>query len=43
MFQWSKTGDTYAYGAPGLLLWAITLGALLTVGVGAIYFTSSLA
>eukprot|EP00245_Coleochaete_scutata_P011247 TRINITY_DN4143_c0_g1_i1.p1 TRINITY_DN4143_c0_g1~~TRINITY_DN4143_c0_g1_i1.p1 ORF type:complete len:149 (+),score=34.10 TRINITY_DN4143_c0_g1_i1:171-617(+) len=40
--EWSKTGDTYAGGAAGLALWAVTLGAVLLGGVLLVYQTSAL-
>ncbi|GBG79844.1 hypothetical protein CBR_g30109 [Chara braunii] len=40
--EWSATGDTYAAGTQGLLLWAVTLGALLLGGALLIFNTSAL-
>eukprot|EP00250_Pteridium_aquilinum_P024522 c291_g1_i1 orf=1072-1518(-) len=41
--EWSAGGDTYAAGQTGLLLWAVTLGAVLLGGVLLVYNTSALA
>lgn len=40
--EWSASGDTYAGGAPGLALWALTLAGLLAVGGFLVYSTSAL-
>ncbi|KAG6548340.1 hypothetical protein Mapa_010119 [Marchantia paleacea] len=41
--EWSPSGDTYAGGQTGLLIWAVTLGALLLGGAILVYSTSALA
>eukprot|EP00246_Nothoceros_aenigmaticus_P006766 TRINITY_DN1996_c0_g1_i1.p1 TRINITY_DN1996_c0_g1~~TRINITY_DN1996_c0_g1_i1.p1 ORF type:complete len:147 (-),score=7.81 TRINITY_DN1996_c0_g1_i1:498-938(-) len=41
--EWSTSGDTYAGGAPGLTLWALTLAGLLAIGAFLVYSTSALA
>eukprot|EP00928_Gymnodinium_smaydae_P037948 TRINITY_DN26279_c0_g1_i1.p1 TRINITY_DN26279_c0_g1~~TRINITY_DN26279_c0_g1_i1.p1 ORF type:complete len:136 (+),score=12.46 TRINITY_DN26279_c0_g1_i1:106-513(+) len=40
--EWSPTGDVYAGGTTGLLIWAITLGAVLLGGALLVYNTSAL-
>ncbi|KAL2649547.1 hypothetical protein R1flu_017675 [Riccia fluitans] len=40
--EWSTSGDTYAGGQGGLLLWALTLAALLLGGALLVYNTSAL-
>ncbi|BBM98974.1 photosystem II 10kDa protein [Marchantia polymorpha subsp. ruderalis] len=40
--EWSPSGDTYAGGQTGLLIWAVTLGALLLGGAILVYSTSAL-
>ncbi|MGD7361334.1 photosystem II protein PsbR, partial [Ralstonia pseudosolanacearum] len=40
--EWSPTGDYYAGGTTGLLIWAITLGAVLLGGALLVYNTSAL-
>eukprot|EP00244_Chara_vulgaris_P005791 TRINITY_DN2238_c0_g1_i1.p1 TRINITY_DN2238_c0_g1~~TRINITY_DN2238_c0_g1_i1.p1 ORF type:complete len:153 (+),score=34.23 TRINITY_DN2238_c0_g1_i1:79-537(+) len=40
--EWSANGDTYAAGTQGLLLWAVTLGALILGGALLIFNTSAL-
>ncbi|KQK21035.1 photosystem II 10 kDa polypeptide, chloroplastic [Brachypodium distachyon] len=41
--EWSPSGDFYAGGKTGLLLWAVTLAGILLGGALLIYNTSSLA
>ncbi|KAK9132674.1 hypothetical protein Scep_012202 [Stephania cephalantha] len=41
--EWSPSGDVYVGGTTGLLIWAITLGALLLGGALLVYNTSALA
>ncbi|KAK9155200.1 hypothetical protein Sjap_002680 [Stephania japonica] len=41
--EWSESGDVYVGGTTGLLIWAITLGALLLGGALLVYNTSALA
>ena len=41
--EWSESGDTYAGGTTGLLIWAVTLGAILLGGALLVYNTSALA
>ncbi|KAF9588934.1 hypothetical protein IFM89_017613 [Coptis chinensis] len=41
--EWATTGDTYSGGTTGLLIWAVTLGALLLGGALLVYNTSALA
>ncbi|KAL5731597.1 hypothetical protein ACHQM5_004308 [Ranunculus cassubicifolius] len=41
--EWSSTGDIYAGGKTGLLIWAVTLGAILLGGALLVYNTSALA
>ncbi|KAL5977105.1 hypothetical protein ACLOJK_021447 [Asimina triloba] len=40
--DWSPTGEVYAGGTTGLLIWAITLGAVLLGGALLVYNTSAL-
>ncbi|XP_058071617.1 photosystem II 10 kDa polypeptide, chloroplastic-like [Magnolia sinica] len=40
--EWSPTGDVYVGGTTGLLIWAVTLGALLLGGALLVYNTSAL-
>ncbi|KAJ4754824.1 Photosystem II 10 kDa polypeptide [Rhynchospora pubera] len=40
---WSPSGDTYAGGTTGLLIWAVTLAGLLAGGALLVYNTSALA
>lgn len=40
--EWSSKGGTYEGGQAGILLWALTFGALLVVGVTLVYTTSAL-
>ncbi|KAF5188020.1 Photosystem ii polypeptide protein [Thalictrum thalictroides] len=40
--EWSENGDTYAGGTTGLLIWAVTLGAILLGGALLVYNTSAL-
>ncbi|KAL3701368.1 hypothetical protein R1sor_019390 [Riccia sorocarpa] len=40
--EWSKSGDVYAGGQTGLLLWAVTLAAILLGGALLVYNTSAL-
>ncbi|CAM0911020.1 unnamed protein product [Alopecurus aequalis] len=41
--SWSESGDRYAGGTTGLLIWAITLAGLLGGGALLVYNTSALA
>ncbi|XBH65172.1 hypothetical protein VPH35_118811 [Triticum aestivum] len=41
--EWSESGDRYAGGTTGLLIWAVTLAGLLGGGVLLVYNTSALA
>ncbi|KAJ6807066.1 photosystem II 10 kDa polypeptide, chloroplastic [Iris pallida] len=41
--EWSPTGDVYAGGKTGLLIWAVTLAGLLLGGALLVYNTSALA
>jgi len=41
--EWAESGDVYAGGQTGLLLWALTFGALLIAGALLVYNTSALA
>ncbi|KAJ7538714.1 hypothetical protein O6H91_11G092000 [Diphasiastrum complanatum] len=41
--EWSPTGDVYAGGPNGLILWALTLAGILGAGVLLVYNTSALA
>jgi len=41
--EWSKSGDVYAGGVPGLAIWATLLGGLLLAGAFLVYSTSALA
>ncbi|KAF6150637.1 hypothetical protein GIB67_022249 [Kingdonia uniflora] len=41
--EWSPTGDVYAGGKTGLLIWAVTLGSILLGGALLVYNTSALA
>ncbi|XP_047328274.1 photosystem II 10 kDa polypeptide, chloroplastic [Impatiens glandulifera] len=41
--EWSPTGDVYVGGKTGLLIWAITLTAILAGGALLVYNTSALA
>eukprot|EP00268_Persea_americana_P023520 TRINITY_DN230_c2_g1_i1.p1 TRINITY_DN230_c2_g1~~TRINITY_DN230_c2_g1_i1.p1 ORF type:complete len:139 (+),score=34.74 TRINITY_DN230_c2_g1_i1:191-607(+) len=40
--EWSPSGDVYVGGTTGLLIWAVTLGALLLGGALLVYNTSAL-
>lgn len=40
--EWSPSGDVYVGGTTGLLIWAVTLGALLLGGALLVYSTSAL-
>ncbi|KAH9308461.1 hypothetical protein KI387_036372 [Taxus chinensis] len=40
--EWSPSGDVYAGGTTGLLIWAVTLAGLLGVGAFLVYNTSAL-
>ncbi|MGF2531711.1 photosystem II protein PsbR, partial [Ralstonia pseudosolanacearum] len=40
--EWSESGDVYAGGKTGLLIWAVTLGAVLLGGALLVYNTSAL-
>ncbi|CAK7323932.1 unnamed protein product [Dovyalis caffra] len=41
--DWSPTGDVYAGGTTGLLIWAVTLAGILAGGALLVYSTSALA
>ncbi len=41
--EWSPTGDVYAGGTTGLLIWAVTLAGILAGGALLVYNTSALA
>ncbi|CAO2840199.1 unnamed protein product [Amaranthus hypochondriacus] len=41
--EWSPTGNVYAGGTTGLLIWAVTLAGLLAGGALLVYNTSALA
>ncbi|XP_059666632.1 photosystem II 10 kDa polypeptide, chloroplastic-like [Cornus florida] len=41
--EWSPSGDVYVGGSTGLLIWAITLAAILAGGALLVYSTSALA
>ncbi|RIQ89813.1 hypothetical protein D2E30_24015, partial [Mycobacteroides abscessus] len=41
--EWSESGDRYAGGTTGLLIWAVTLAGLLGGGALLVYNTSALA
>uniref|UniRef100_A0A0D6R5G6 Photosystem II 10 kDa polypeptide, chloroplastic n=1 Tax=Araucaria cunninghamii TaxID=56994 RepID=A0A0D6R5G6_ARACU len=41
--DWSPSGDVYAGGKTGLLIWAVTLAGVLAVGAFLVYNTSALA
>ena len=41
--EWAPSGDVYVGGTTGLLIWAVTLGALLLGGALLVYSTSALA
>ncbi|XP_071725745.1 photosystem II 10 kDa polypeptide, chloroplastic-like [Rutidosis leptorrhynchoides] len=41
--EWSPTGDVYAGGVTGLLIWAVTLAGILGGGALLVYSTSALA
>ena len=40
--DWSSSGDVYAGGKTGLIIWAVTLAGLLSVGAFLVYNTSAL-
>ncbi|KAK9275160.1 hypothetical protein L1049_022419 [Liquidambar formosana] len=40
--EWSPSGDVYVGGSTGLLIWAVTLAALLAGGALLVYSTSAL-
>ncbi|WP_175282718.1 photosystem II protein PsbR, partial [Klebsiella pneumoniae] len=40
--DWSPTGDVYAGGTTGLLIWAVTLAGILAGGALLVYNTSAL-
>ena len=40
--EWSPSGDVYTGGKTGLLIWAVTLAALLAGGALLVYSTSAL-
>ncbi|XP_021767090.1 photosystem II 10 kDa polypeptide, chloroplastic-like [Chenopodium quinoa] len=40
--EWSPSGDVYAGGTTGLLIWAVTLAGLLAGGALLVYNTSAL-
>ncbi|KAM0853828.1 hypothetical protein ACQ4PT_021014 [Festuca glaucescens] len=41
--SWSESGDRYAGGTTGLLIWAVTLAGILGGGALLVYSTSALA
>ncbi|KAF9673013.1 hypothetical protein SADUNF_Sadunf11G0104100 [Salix dunnii] len=41
--EWSPSGDVYAGGKTGLLIWAVTLAGILAGGALLVYSTSALA
>ncbi|KAB5534848.1 hypothetical protein DKX38_017934 [Salix brachista] len=41
--EWSPSGDVYAGGKTGLLIWAVTLAGILAGGALLVYTTSALA
>ncbi|KAL8126580.1 photosystem II 10 kDa polypeptide, chloroplastic-like [Apium graveolens] len=41
--EWSPSGDRYAAGTTGLLIWAVTLAGILGGGALLVYSTSALA
>ncbi|KAL1820891.1 hypothetical protein DCAR_0417252 [Daucus carota subsp. sativus] len=41
--EWSESGDRYAGGTTGLLIWAVTLAGILGGGALLVYSTSALA
>ena len=41
--EWAPSGDVYAGGTTGLLIWAVTLAGILGGGALLVYSTSALA